>query len=83
MCQLKKYKKLKKREHYSQHSGDAEVHTSQDKKRETMLSIIHKVKMHFKLYKANKEETKPAVVYDCNLDIEAVCLKLVATAIFV
>jgi hypothetical protein len=75
MYQLKKYKKLKKREHYSQHSGEAGVHASQDKKRETMLSIIHKVKMHFKLYKANKEEAKPAVAYDCNLNIEAVYLK--------
>jgi hypothetical protein len=31
--------------------------------------------MHFKANKANKEETKPAVAYDCNLNIEVIDLK--------
>jgi hypothetical protein len=39
------------------------------------FNVSHKDEMHFKVNKANKEETKPAVAYDCNLNIEAVDLK--------
>jgi hypothetical protein len=66
-------KRLKKEEHCSQHSGDIGVQAWQDKKRGTMIFTYHK-EVYSKVNKANKKETKPAVVNEYDLSMGAVYL---------
>jgi hypothetical protein len=52
-----------------------ELHAWQDKKRVTLFLTYHKDEMGFKVNKANREETNPAVVCDYNLNMGAVDLR--------
>jgi hypothetical protein len=70
-----KNKKLKKGEHFGQHSGDVAVLAWRDKKRVTMISTYHKDDMRVVVNKANKHETKPVVVCDYNKNMLGVDLK--------
>jgi hypothetical protein len=51
------------------------VHVWQNKKRVATILMHHKEDMHSKVNKANKEETKPAVVYGYNQAMGAIHLK--------
>jgi hypothetical protein len=69
-----KDKRLKE-EDCGQDSGDVGVDVWQDKKRVSIISVYHKDVKYLIVKKANNEETKAAVVYDCNLNMAAVVLK--------
>lgn len=49
----------------------------QDRKEESMILMHHKHEMHSKVNKENKEQTKPAVVYECNLIQKIRCYRLI------
>jgi hypothetical protein len=66
--------KLNKGEHCGQHSGDVAILAWQDKKRVTMISTYHNDDMHVAVNKANREETKPVVDCDYNINILGVDL---------
>jgi hypothetical protein len=70
-----KNKKLNKGEHCGQHTGDVAVLAWQDKKRVTMISAHQKDDMRVAVNKANREETKPVVVCDYNINMLGVDLK--------
>jgi hypothetical protein len=66
--------KLKKGEHFGQHSGDVSVLAWRDKKRVTMISTYHRDDMRVIVNKANKQEIKPVVVSDYNKNMLGVDL---------
>jgi exonuclease III len=67
--------KLNKGEHCGQHSGDVAVLAWQDKKRETVISTYHKDDMRVVVNKANRVQSKSAVVCDYNVNMLEVDLK--------